>query len=44
MFMYNDDLFFQSENGWPSNISPAGVTIDKHTYPTAEHAWNGIKD
>ena len=40
---YNDDLYFQSEHAWPSNMAPARVTIDKQTYVTSEHAWNGVK-
>ena len=24
-------------------MSPARVTVDKHLYITAEHAWNGVK-
>ena len=40
--LYNGDLYFQSEYAWPSNMSPARVTISKHTYITAEHAWNGV--
>ena len=24
-------------------MAPARVTVDKHTYTTAEHAWNGVK-
>ena len=43
MRVYNGDLYFQSEYAWPSNMAPARVTIDKHTYVTAEHAWNRVK-
>ena len=39
---YNGELYFQSEYAWPSNMSPARVTIDKHTYVTSEHAWNAV--
>ena len=39
---YNDELYFQSEYAWPSNMSPAKVTIDKHCYITSEHAWNAV--
>ena len=39
---YNGDLYFQSEYAWPSNMAPARVTIDKHTYVTSEHAWNAV--
>ena len=38
----NNDLFFQSEYAWPSTMYPARVTIDKHPYLSAEHAWNGV--
>ena len=40
---YNDDLYFQSEYAWPSNMAPARVTFDKQSYVTSEHAWNGVK-
>ena len=40
---YNGELYFQSEYAWPSTMAPARVTVDKHTYFTAEHAWNGVK-
>ena len=39
---YNEELYFLSEFAWPSNLSPARVTLDKHTYTTAEHAWNAV--
>ena len=40
---YNNELYFQSEYAWPSNMAPARVTIGKQTYMTSEHAWNGVK-
>ena len=36
------ELYFQSEYAWPSSMYPARVTVDKHHYLTAEHAWNGV--